>query len=95
MTEPTAEDAPRRLFLLDGHRRQGQVFRYERWVDEPRLTAGGSAKAPPHPVFVDAQRALQHRYGVRFDGFGMSRYRNGRDLMAFHRDRVYIRHDGD
>ena len=35
---------------------------------------------------AEAHRALQHRYGARFDGFGMIQYRNGRDGQAFHRD---------
>ena len=47
---------------------QGKLWRYERWVDEPRLGrwyAGGQA---PDPVLVEAQRALTARYRVRFDG---------------------------
>jgi alkylated DNA repair dioxygenase AlkB len=31
-------------------------------------------------------RALQQRHRVRFDGFGMILYRDGRDGQAFHRD---------
>jgi alkylated DNA repair dioxygenase AlkB len=66
---------------------QGRVFRYERWVDEPRL--GGSLRpgTAPHPALVDTQRAVQHHYGVQLGGMGLANYRDGRDLMAFHRDR--------
>jgi alkylated DNA repair dioxygenase AlkB len=66
---------------------QGRVFRYERWVDEPRL--GGSLRpgAAPHPALVETHRTLQHHYGVRLGGMGLAYYRDGRDLMAFHRDR--------
>lgn len=68
--------------------RQGRVFRYERWVDEPRLTAAQPSGRPPaDPVLLDAQRALRARYGVTFDGFSLNWYRNGEDSQAFHRDR--------
>lgn len=67
--------------------RQGRLWRYEKWVDEPRLGAGFRRGESPHPVLLDAQRALQQRYGVRFEGFAVARYRDGRDGQAFHRDR--------
>ncbi len=67
--------------------RQGRVWRYERYVDEPRLGAGGSLRAPHHPLLADAQRALQARYRVNFDGFGLAYYRDARDSVAMHRDR--------
>jgi alkylated DNA repair dioxygenase AlkB len=63
---------------------QGRLWRYERWVEEPRLTSWGGA---PHPALVDAQRRLQHRYGVRFDSYALAQYRDGSDGQAFHRDR--------
>lgn len=68
--------------------RQGRVFRYERWVDEPRLGAGyGPGDPAPDPVVLEAQRALAARYQVAFDGYGLAWYRDGRDSVAFHRDR--------
>jgi alkylated DNA repair dioxygenase AlkB len=67
---------------------QGRLFRYERWVDEPRLGSWWRAgDPPPHPVVLEAHRALRTRYGVRFDGCGLARYRDQRDSVAFHRDR--------
>jgi alkylated DNA repair dioxygenase AlkB len=36
---------------------------------------------------LEAHRALRSRYGVSFDGCGLARYRDGRDSVAFHRDR--------
>jgi alkylated DNA repair dioxygenase AlkB len=70
---------------------QGRVFRYERWVDEPRLGASHSVRATgttvPHPALLDAHRAIRDRYKVSFDGFSLAWYRDGRDMMAFHRDR--------
>jgi alkylated DNA repair dioxygenase AlkB len=84
-------DAPGPLYdlLVAGRAwQQGRVFRYERWLDEPRLGAWCPLDRPaPHPVLVDATRWLSHRYRVRFDGFGLAWYRDGRDSVAFHRDR--------
>ncbi|MCU1449666.1 MAG: putative alkylated repair protein [Acidimicrobiales bacterium] len=68
--------------------RQGRHWRYERWVEEPRLGGWwGVGDAPPHPVLPQLQRDLQHRYRVSFDGAALARYRDGRDSVAFHRDR--------
>ncbi|HEX7095718.1 MAG TPA: alpha-ketoglutarate-dependent dioxygenase AlkB [Acidimicrobiales bacterium] len=67
---------------------QGRVYRYDRWIDEPRLGAGWKPGRPvAHPVLVEAHRVLQQHYGVRFDGFALALYRDGRDSVAFHRDR--------
>ncbi len=67
--------------------RQGRVWRYERWIEEPRLGAGGSLVNPGHPVLADAQLAIAAKYKVRFDGFGFAYYRDSRDSVAMHRDR--------
>jgi alkylated DNA repair dioxygenase AlkB len=65
---------------------QGRVFRYERWVDEPRLS-GWQAGAERHPALQDVEAWITGRYGVRFGGVALARYRNERDSVAFHRDR--------
>lgn len=67
--------------------RQGEVFRYDHWRPEPRMGAWFRPSNAPHPVLIDAQRTLQHRYGVRFDGAALAWYRNGSDGMGAHRDR--------
>jgi alkylated DNA repair dioxygenase AlkB len=67
--------------------RQGRVFRYDHWVDEPRLGSWFTPASAPHPALVESHRAVQHRYGVRFDGAALALYRDGRDGVAFHRDR--------
>lgn len=64
-----------------------RVYRYDHWVEERRLAASFNPSSSPHPVLLDAQRQLQHHYRVRFGGAGMALYRDGRDGMAFHRDR--------
>lgn len=66
---------------------EGQVFRYDHWVDVPRLGSGYPLDRPPHPVLSEVHRALQHRYEVRFAAPAVAWYRDERDSVAFHRDR--------
>ncbi|HEY3142644.1 MAG TPA: alpha-ketoglutarate-dependent dioxygenase AlkB [Acidimicrobiales bacterium] len=68
--------------------RQGRIFRYDRWIDEPRLGASYSTSAEPaHPALRPIQQAIRAQYKVPFDGYGLAWYRDGRDGQAFHRDR--------
>ncbi len=81
--------------LLDAARwQQGRLFRYERYVDEPRLGAWFAVRDYPHPALLEAHRWLRHRYRVDFDGVALAWYRDGRDSVAFHRDRE-LRHLDD
>jgi alkylated DNA repair dioxygenase AlkB len=74
---------------------QGRRWMYHRMVDDPRLSRWYPADAPaPHPALDSIRSALARRYGVRFGGFGLNYYRDGRDSVAFHRDRE-LRHLGD
>jgi len=64
-----------------------KLFRYDHWVEERRLGSMWRPGVPlPHPQLADVHRALQRRYKVRFDGFGLIQYRDGSDGQAFHRD---------
>ena len=63
-----------------------RVFRYERWIDEPRLGAF-QAGDERHPALQEAERWISTRYRVRFDGVALVQYRNERDSVGFHRDR--------
>ena len=66
---------------------QGRMFRYERMVEERRLGAGWRPGAPlPHPALAEVHQTLQRTYKVRFGGFSMIQYRDGRDGQGFHRD---------
>lgn len=65
---------------------QGRVFRYERWVDEPRLGAW-QRNGAQHPALLEVQHWISRRYRVRFDGVALARYRHARDAVGFHRDR--------
>ncbi|ABD13396.1 DNA-N1-methyladenine dioxygenase [Frankia casuarinae] len=68
--------------------RQGTMWRYERHVTEPRMSAWIPRGRPvAFPALLDAYRTLRRTYGVEFDGFGLSLYRDGADGVAFHRDR--------
>jgi alkylated DNA repair dioxygenase AlkB len=64
---------------------------YDKKVVEPRLTAAWRADSgePLEPPLLEAMReALSERYGVELDSMGLNLYRDGRDSVAWHRDRI-------
>ena len=66
---------------------------YEWTVDVPRLLASYPADAePPHPVLGEARAALSRHYaaelGEPFRTLGLCYYRDGRDSVAWHGDRI-------
>jgi alkylated DNA repair dioxygenase AlkB len=64
-----------------------RLFRYDHWVEERRLGSMWRPGRPlPHPALAEVHQALQRRYKVRFDGFGLLQYRDSSDGQAFHRD---------
>jgi alkylated DNA repair dioxygenase AlkB len=68
--------------------KQRERWMYERKVPEPRLTAAYGDDAPL-PAELDGIRAtLSARYGVEFDSVFLNLYRDGRDSVAWHGDRV-------
>jgi alkylated DNA repair dioxygenase AlkB len=70
---------------------QRRRWMYDRQVDEPRLTSWqriDDLTAGPHPWVDDARAALSDRYDVELDSVGINLYRNGRDSVAWHRDRI-------
>jgi alkylated DNA repair dioxygenase AlkB len=74
---------------------QGRRWMYERMVDDPRLSHWYTpGEELPHPVLDPARRALETRYGHPLKGPGINYYRDGRDSVAFHRDRE-LRHLGE
>ena len=80
----------------------GEVLATRRWAQrsrwmhqgkvlEPRLTAPWSAASgvPLEPAIVDEmRRCLGERYGVTFDSAGYNLYRDGRDGVAWHGDKI-------
>ena len=66
---------------------------YERVVDVPRLTAFYDEGAPlPHPALDEARERLSAHYaaelGEPFVTVGLCLYRDGRDSVAWHGDRI-------
>ena len=66
---------------------------YERTVDVPRLVASyREGEELPHPVLLRAREALDARYGTMSSGpvasVSTCLYRDGRDSVAWHGDRI-------
>ena len=64
---------------------------YDRRVEEPRLTAWWRASTgrPLQPPILERMRSLlSARYGVELDSMGLNLYRDGRDSVAWHGDRI-------
>ncbi|MEU5314021.1 alpha-ketoglutarate-dependent dioxygenase AlkB [Streptomyces sp. NPDC021562] len=66
---------------------------YDSVVDVPRLLAFyGAADPLPHPVLTEAREALTRHYadelGEPFTTAGLCYYRDGRDSVAWHGDRI-------
>ncbi|KUO15048.1 alpha-ketoglutarate-dependent dioxygenase AlkB [Streptomyces dysideae] len=66
---------------------------YDHVVDVPRLLAFyGADDALPHPVLAEARDGLSARYaaelGEPFTTAGLCYYRDGRDSVAWHGDRI-------
>jgi alkylated DNA repair dioxygenase AlkB len=66
--------------------RPSRVYRYERYVDEPRM-GGWLPRDRPNATLVDARQWIVERYGVPFDGGALALYRDANDSVGFHRDR--------
>jgi alkylated DNA repair dioxygenase AlkB len=78
--------------VLEG-RDWGQRSRhmYEKKVVEPRLTAPWNLRSgePLEPPVLEEMRiVLSERYGVEFDSVGFNLYRDGRDSVAWHGDKI-------
>jgi alkylated DNA repair dioxygenase AlkB len=58
-----------------------------RRIIEPRLTCGWTVGESP-PLLDDLAALLSRRYGVAFDSIWANYYRDGRDSVAWHGDRV-------
>jgi alkylated DNA repair dioxygenase AlkB len=61
---------------------------YERVVDVPRLVAELPDDGPGHPVLDRAARVLSRRYGLALARVSLAYYRDGRDSVAWHGDRL-------
>jgi alkylated DNA repair dioxygenase AlkB len=70
----------------EAHRRR----MYDRIVDVPRLVASLPDDGPGHPLIPGLAAALSGRYGRPLDQVSLAAYRDGRDSVAFHGDRLGI-----
>ena len=64
---------------------------YDRVVQEPRLTSlwRASSGRPLEPPILERMRTtLSRRYGIELDSMGLNLYRDGRDSVAWHGDRI-------
>ena len=61
---------------------------YERIVDVPRLVAVLPEDGPGHPLLDALGAALVGHYGRAFPHVSLAAYRNGRDSVALHGDRI-------
>jgi hypothetical protein len=61
---------------------------YDKTLPTPRMIAGIPDDGPGHPLLEEIRRALEGRYGEAFVRVSMALYRDGRDSVAFHGDRV-------
>src|SRR5256885_8486509 len=68
----------------EAHRRQ----MYERIVDVPRLVASLPEDGPGHPLVTEMTATLSAHYGRALLPASLAAYRNGRDSVAFHGDRL-------
>ncbi|MFN8039311.1 MAG: alpha-ketoglutarate-dependent dioxygenase AlkB [Acidimicrobiales bacterium] len=72
--------------------RSRRVQMYDRWVDEPRLSCWGrpvlDAVAGLAPVLDAMADALTASYGAPLRSVGANLYRDGRDSVAWHGDRI-------
>ncbi len=70
----------------EAHRRR----MYDRIVDVPRLVASLPDDGPGHPLIASLAAALSAHYGRPLPQVSLAAYRNGRDSVAFHGDRLGI-----
>jgi alkylated DNA repair dioxygenase AlkB len=61
---------------------------YERTVEVPRLIAALPGDGPGHPLLDEMGRVLAARYQTTFPHVSLGFYRDGRDSVAWHGDRV-------
>jgi alkylated DNA repair dioxygenase AlkB len=83
----TDPDALFHNLLDNGAWEQRTLFRYEVRVPEPRLGGRWPTDPDTQAARLELFRALRDRYRVTFDRGGLAQYRDGRDSVAFHRDR--------
>ncbi|MGY1755192.1 alpha-ketoglutarate-dependent dioxygenase AlkB [Blastococcus sp. SYSU D01042] len=96
----TGSDEVLEVLLGDIGWREDRRQMYEREVTVPRLLRWyGAGETLPHPLLTQARTALDEHYrpelGEPFVSAGMCLYRDGRDSVAWHGDRLGRGRAGD
>lgn len=68
--------------------KQGRRLMYHRTVNVPRLTAPAPTRGASAQLLLDLSAALTGQYGVDFQGTTLACYRDGKDSVAPHGDRI-------
>ncbi|HKP55931.1 MAG TPA: alpha-ketoglutarate-dependent dioxygenase AlkB [Polyangiales bacterium] len=68
--------------------RIGEEQIYERTLPTPRMIAVLPEDGPGHPLLEQLRAALSMRYRQAFERISLALYRDGRDSVAFHGDRI-------
>jgi alkylated DNA repair dioxygenase AlkB len=79
------------IVLFDRPWEQRSRRMYDQRVEEPRLTApwnADSGQPLEPPILEEIRGVLSERYRRAFDSVGFNLYRDGRDSVAWHADRI-------
>ena len=68
--------------------KQGRRLMYHRTVNVPRLTAAAPTRGASGQLLRDLSASLGGNYGVSFEGTTLAWYRDGKDSVAPHGDRI-------
>ncbi len=68
--------------------KQGRRLMYHRTVNVPRLTAAAPARGSSARLLGGMSLSLAGHYGVSFEGITLAWYRDGKDSVAPHGDRI-------
>jgi hypothetical protein len=68
--------------------RIGEEQIYDRTLPTPRMIAMLPDDGPGHPLLESIRQSLSQRYAEEFVRLSMALYRDGRDSVAFHGDRI-------
>ena len=71
---------------VDWHTERREM--YDTVIDVPRVTATIPDDGPSPPALARAHVALERRYRRRFESVRLAWYRDGRDSVAMHGDRI-------
>jgi alkylated DNA repair dioxygenase AlkB len=74
--------------LADAEWQETEQHLYEQTVVTPRLVASIPERSSALPLLEAMRVSLSERYGEQFTRLSLALYRDGRDSVAFHGDRV-------